>query len=876
MTFNTKQMLRLFSGSTERIISIIPPALLVVLNVFLFLPHSVYERNATEILVPLGLLLTPYIVPSIAVMTVISVPAIILREKFFRVYVAFIFVLGFLIWLQGNILIWNYGLIGKGDINWASHPWRGWVDSFIWISVGLAGAYYFNSVFKLSRFLSFILIGLQIAIVVITGIRIPEIWKASNDFSLLTSQPEAIYQFSSKQNVIHVVLDEFQTDVFQKIIDNNPDYYFNALDGFTFFKEASGLFPTTLMSVPAFTTTKTYDNAVPIAEFIDEAYRGPTTSKELMKHGFSVDSASSLISPYSKDKFTNFFYIPIPFNQNKGWFIDSNSSMLMRLVVFRAVPHFFKKYVFDSRAVTKKLSSRNTNFDITAHEAERHLSHKHFLKELTEKMSVTRPEPVYKIIHLNTTHYPAVLNESCEYSGEVLPWTWKNITIQDKCSLDAFIAFLNKLKAFGIYDSSLIIVHADHGYWHMPDSSSVINMSNTDKIRSVFDSDEHFAQAVCSSRPLLAIKRPNSKGLLAISSAPVMLTDIPATITSELKIPSKFPGLSAFDIDESMVRERPFNYYDELKQVTDTSFDKLYKFTVSGNFTNIDSWHLANIAHENNFSYATKMINFGTDAATPFLRSGWGGNESVAEHGAFNWSLGKKSTVFLSLPKDKAVQLKARVKYNHIATPQKVTIKVDGKVVGNVGINTNPQWQNLSIIVPSEPSRPDISVVEFMFSTVSKPSKLDPRLLAMMFGSLEIATKDFSNINFGTDETVGLLQKGWGLNEASADGTKYNWALGRSATIALPLPRDRQLQIAANLKSLLDKPQKVIVKIDGKNSGTWTVSSNGQWEKHSISVAPDSRRRNESVIEFVFSDFIKPSKNDARALALLFNKIEIR
>ena len=48
--------------------------------------------------------------------------------------------------------------------------------------------------------------------------------------------------------------------------------------------------------------------------------------------------------------------------------------------------------------------------------------------------------------------------------------------IQDKCALNQIIESLNQLKLKGIYDSSLIIISADHGYWKMSDCMNHVNL----------------------------------------------------------------------------------------------------------------------------------------------------------------------------------------------------------------------------------------------------------------------------------------------------------------------------------------------------------------------------------------------------------------
>jgi hypothetical protein len=50
--------------------------------------------------------------------------------------------------------------------------------------------------------------------------------------------------------------------------------------------------------------------------------------------------------------------------------------------------------------------------------------------------------------------------------------------------------------------------------------------------------------------------------------------------------------------------------------------------------------------------------------------------------------------------------------------------------------------------------------------------------------------------------------------------------------------------LTANVKTLkFVKPQRVSIKVDGKEIGMWEIGSAWKWEKHSIVIEPDEHRR---------------------------------
>ena len=131
-------------------------------------------------------------------------------------------------------------------------------------------------------------------------------------------------------------------------------------------------------------------------------------------------------------------------------------------------------------------------------------------------------------------------------------------------------------------------------------------------------------------------------------------------------------------------------------------------------------------------------------------------------------------------------------------------------------------------------------------------------------------------IDFGTAQGFPFLRSGWSFNEKNAEeGTTYNWALGKSASIFLTLPK-KQTKLTANVRSPFPGSQQVVtVKVDGKEVGTWKNSKHWVWEKHSIMIESNNSRPEVSVIEFIFSKHLEPPEKEKRPLALLFESITL-
>lgn len=565
---------------------------LITLNLFLLLPFVIYQGNIDEFPVPFTSILSFFLTPAAGLSLVLMAIGLLLPKALQRRYISVLFIVGVLILVQGNLLVWKYGLLDGQGIDWAKSPWRGYVDGLLWGLLLVLAYFFYRQIYRIVAPATIVLVFLQLFFIGFSIAQKSDTWKEKKEISCPLLPPEELFQFSSRQNVIHILMDGFQSDIFQEIIEQDPDFYDNALQGFTFFREATGSFPTTKMSLPAIFSGKIYLNDVPMPRFLNTVLKGKTIPNVLYDNGYDIDLALDLSGIGGQGKHSTRYIIPVPYGVTERDYEQASSALMLDLVLFRCLPHFIKKYVYNNQAwLIQRLLFTQLGFldhkDRWGVSTFRYFSHKAFMVDMIDNMSTNRNKPVYKFIHLCTTHPPIVVNRHCEFAGHALPKTRANKKTQCKCSLDHVIEFLNKLKLMGIYDSSLLILSADTG------DGIKVNLKNRgyqidgDEINSI----KGFANIVGSALPLMAIKPPNGKGPLKISRAQTMLSHIPATVSSILHLNAGFPGQPAFEVSPDQLQERRFYYYKwRHKNWQDDYFDRMDEFIIRGSVFDTTSW----------------------------------------------------------------------------------------------------------------------------------------------------------------------------------------------------------------------------------------------------------------------------------------------
>src|SRR5688572_31199487 len=199
-----------------RLKSIIAPALLVVLPLCLFGPYTIFSGNEAEFSAPFREIVRPLLLAGAGIALALIILGLALRGGIFRAYVALLFGLGIVIWIQGNLLVADYGPLDGTAIDFALQSWRNPYEIAMWTLVPLLCIAAAKHVARIAPFASAMLVALQMAALGVSafsaGGRATAEWKG----------PDAsMFELSRKQNIIHIVLDAFQSDFFYEILNEN-------------------------------------------------------------------------------------------------------------------------------------------------------------------------------------------------------------------------------------------------------------------------------------------------------------------------------------------------------------------------------------------------------------------------------------------------------------------------------------------------------------------------------------------------------------------------------------------------------------------------------------------------------------------------------
>ena len=325
--------------------------------VFALGPHTIFANNASEFAVAYGELAAPWLLRTVVLNWIILLVDWLrirapLRAGSRGCTRRLLFAVGLLLWGQGNLWNADYGVLAGQDLDLAANAWRAPYELVGWAAALLGSFIFFRPISRIAPFASLVFLGVQTAgAVARSGGQ-----SVAEQRARWIEPPAAIYQFSSTRNVIHVVLDEFQSDVFDDIFQQDRPSLDQQFSGFQYFADHAGSFPTTSLSMPAMLAGEEYRNQKPAPEFVREAFKHSSVFEKVSKAGYDVDAVSIVptdsfeqwLGPEAAPNWKGArFRIRKPFVSREDY-REVSARQLLELSLFRHVPHTVKAFSIES------------------------------------------------------------------------------------------------------------------------------------------------------------------------------------------------------------------------------------------------------------------------------------------------------------------------------------------------------------------------------------------------------------------------------------------------------------------------------------------------------------------------------------------------
>ena len=556
-------------------------AVLIFLSqILIFFPAITWTHNQFNINTPfvdgIPLLLIIFVALAILAGVFSWVIPKFLSHKLLALFV----VLTVLVFIQQNILVYDYGVLDGRNIQFDTIGMIGLIDLCVW-GLGLLMWLFLSKPIIKQATLILCFSGLASVAVTINAMLFYDF--AANARHLAITETNK-FNYSKEKNVLVFLLDAFQTDLFMQIIEAEPQIK-DEFQGFNFYPNTTAAYSKTYPTIPLLLTGKSYLKKEGIHEFLVNSYQSSFLT-DLIDADWHVGLYPEInkLIPVNTNIMSNVI------NKSSWHQTIENYLLTLDLSLFRSVPHAIKPTIFNKGQMIiqkptirmigqqKWLADQSTN-NLKMPDK---LGHKglDFLENLQQHGSVLQDQHTFMFYHLLMPHRPFLLDRNLNQVNHKLEFNaYRDYAY---ASIKLMIAYLKELKSLGVYDQSTIMILADHG------GGDYFSFEYDQKARS-FNPIEEFGPEKASAKPLLLIKGFHQKNDFSVSNKPVSLIDVMPTLAGFSDIPVNTSGLPIDQIDENMPRERLYYHYYF------TGFDSKYLqdfniFKISGSVNDNNAW----------------------------------------------------------------------------------------------------------------------------------------------------------------------------------------------------------------------------------------------------------------------------------------------
>lgn len=462
-------------------------------------PAWVYAGNADEFASSPAQIFSEYVPYAVGAAAVILALLLLLPAKLARPFALVLAALGVAAYVQGTFLVHDFGPLDGQNWSITMPVWRIALEVFLLFAAILA-------VWRLGSRAPAIVAALM-TMIAVAAVAEPVMRLPQKQGLREVASTSPIFHFSPEKNILIVLLDGMQSELFDEVVQENPEIR-SALEGFTYYPDTAGVGYSTALTIPVIHSGHEYDAGKPIKQYFEDTVKNASFMEELAEAGYSTALINPLygVCPSGLALCTR----AKPILTSVQSTISSEANKLLSLGIFRAAPFFLKEFVYNGgkwRQLVSYEDPKTVHFSVEGNT---------FMEEVAATASLKSAKPTAKFLHLFSTHLPVAVDENCAYVGAQKS-TRDGFKQQAKCALSAFGRMMNGLKAKGIYDQTAIILLSDHGSGGWPSSRGIVSNGIPSNLFAV-------------ANPTLAIKSIGAAGNMQRDDAPMSLADVPGLV----------------------------------------------------------------------------------------------------------------------------------------------------------------------------------------------------------------------------------------------------------------------------------------------------------------------------------------------------------
>lgn len=494
---------------------------------FVFEPLLMYSTNQLDfwfdlrhMALPMLLTFLIFFIAAAAVLTaVFAINKAIVKDKepmFYRVFLLVFFLVFVSTYFQGNFLAGALPPLDGTMIDWSGFKTQNMITAAIWVSyaaliVIIAVKFTVKKavkIFTIASIVIFIMLTISLLTEMIS-------WNSFKSKSTIVATNNNFNKISTDKNFVIMLNDAVASVDFGDVLDENPEYK-EIFEDFTYYPDTLGGYPCTRDSLPLILGGELNKNEKKFEDFASEAYNNSPLFNELVERGYTIDIYEPELVWYGNSSFD---VENSTVSGNYKMTLEMYFPQAAKYIEYKYLPYFLKKY--------SAIETMNFNGSVDTYIYDSRTIY----SIINENPTLDKTDAAsFKFIHTEGAHIPFGYDKDLNI---IDGYTYYSVKVESNITL--LKAWLERMKANGTYDNTVIIIMSDHGDTNLNSATDMLVRAN----------------------PMFMIKGINEHHEFTVSQKPISYLDLMDIYTKLLD--GATAEQSTADIPDE--RERTFMWY---------------------------------------------------------------------------------------------------------------------------------------------------------------------------------------------------------------------------------------------------------------------------------------------------------------------------
>ena len=439
---------------------------------FVYEPVLMYSTNQIDLWFDLVLMIRPVLIgfaltffgSAVLMTAVFLINKAVVREKeptAYRIVTIALFFVFLVTYIQGNFLAGDLPALDGSEIDWDSFLKNDLITLsvcviLLCVAVILLIKFKVKRAFMITAFAAgavFLMLTVSLVFEMINRdafARKDSVVATMKDFNTI----------SSDKNFVIILNDAVDAVEFGNVLEENPEYK-KVFEDFTYFPDTLGCYPCTRDTIPVVLGGALNKNEMKFEDFSTRALNDSPLFEELTEKGYDINLYESPIVWYGNKNFSINNCVD---NTNYDLPFGSFFREEIKYIGYKYLPYRFKRYSdIESMDYNDLVEWFRWNDNIVYG----------YINDAPELQK--QEDRVFDFVHTEGAHMPFQYDRDLKVFNSIWAGNYK---LKIEATITMTNAYIERLKANGVYDNTVIIIMADHGNTTLSGDDGMLKRAN--------------------------------------------------------------------------------------------------------------------------------------------------------------------------------------------------------------------------------------------------------------------------------------------------------------------------------------------------------------------------------------------------------------